>query len=90
MNEDLHRNRYNAQIGEDGFIRILEDCEDEELFTKYLKKDYDWDPLKGMALNGLVDEIELTFPELTGAVTRMWTTIREGNTHLNRWIQETD
>ena len=84
----MQKKRYNAEIGEDGFIRILEDCEDEELFTKYLKKDFDWDLLEKMALNWLVDEIELTFPGLTGTVTRMWTTLRERKTHLNRWISK--
>ena len=38
MNEDLHEGRYNAEISEDGFIKLIRDCKNEELFTKYGEK----------------------------------------------------
>ena len=35
MNENFDDEKYNAELGEDGLIRALRNCEDKELFTKY-------------------------------------------------------
>jgi hypothetical protein len=88
MNEDLHTVRYNAEIGEDGFIRILEDTEDEELFTRYWKTNYDWDDLKQRTLISLVEEIEETFPGLAGLIPRSWKLLKVDKLHLNKWIKK--
>ena len=56
MNEDLHEGRFNAEIGEEGLIRLTKDCRNEELFTKYGDK-YNWDSVKQKALLGAIYKI---------------------------------
>ena len=63
MNEDLHQGEYNAEIGEDGFIRMLSNCDSGELLTRYGPK-YNWDALKQKALLGLTAEVGNLFPSM--------------------------
>ena len=72
MNENFDGERYNAELGEDGFVRLLRDCSNEELFTKYGPK-YKWDSLKTKALHNLVDEVEKRFPTMKYRISRCWT-----------------
>ena len=69
MNENFDNEKYNTELGEDGFIRALRDCCDEELFTKYGPK-YNWDSLKTRALHNLVDEVNKRFPTMKGYINR--------------------
>jgi hypothetical protein len=86
MNEDLHKGRYNAELGEDGFIRILEDCEDEELFTRYWNK-YNWDSLKQESLAALHMEVSTEIPGMEKLVTTNWNALKMDKGHLSRWIR---
>ena len=87
MNEDLHRGRYNAELGEDGFIRILEDCEDEELFTRYWGK-YNWDFLKQRSLAALHKEISTELPGMEKLVTANWNALIMDKGQLSKWIRK--
>ena len=87
MNEDLHRGRYNAELGEDGFIRILEDCEDEELFTRYWGK-YNWDFLKQRSLAALHKEISTELPGMEKLVTANWNSLIMDKGQLSKWIRK--
>jgi len=79
--------RYNTELGEDGFIRLLRDCKDEELFTKYGPK-YGWVSLKTEALHNLVDEVERRFPKMRNRISRSWTSILESNCSLEIWVKK--
>jgi hypothetical protein len=87
MNENFDRESYNAELVEDGFIRLLRDCNNEELFTKYGPK-YSWVSLKTKALQNLVDEVEKRFPTMKNRISRIWTTILESNCSLEMWVRK--
>jgi hypothetical protein len=86
MNESFDEEKYNAELGEDGFIRALRDCSDEELFTKYGPK-YNWDPIKTRALHKLIDEVEERFPTMRGRISRSWSSILESSCNLEMWVR---
>jgi hypothetical protein len=87
MKEIFDEGKFNAELGEDGFIRTLRDCSDEELFTKYGPK-YNWDSLKTNALHKLVDEIDESFPTMRGQISRDWQSILESNCDLELWVRK--
>ena len=86
MNEDLHSGRYNAEIGEDGFIKIIEECEEEELFTRYGSK-YNWDAIKQKALTGLKIDIKKLFPEHENRITSEWSELKKKQDSISRWVR---
>jgi hypothetical protein len=86
MNESFDDEKYNAELGEDGFIRVLRDCCDEELFTKYGSK-YNWDALKERALRRLVDDVNERFPTMRGHIIRSWGAIMESTCSLDTWVR---
>jgi hypothetical protein len=87
MNEDLHTGRYNAQIGEEGFITMLEDCRNTELFTKY-GKEYNWDALKTTSFDDLREELMVLFPGKVNLVARRWGDIITSSDQLNVWAKK--
>ena len=87
MNEDLREGRYNAEIREDRFIKILTDCNAEELFTRYGPK-YNWDSQKHKALQGLVEETDRLFPSMRGKILRDWGAIKESSCALQVWVRK--
>jgi hypothetical protein len=86
MNENFDNEKYNTELGEDGLIRALRDCCDEELFTKYGPK-YNWDSLKTRALHNLVDEVNKLFPTMKGYISRDWRSIMDSTRHLDIWVR---
>ena len=86
MNEDLHRGRCNAEIGADGFIKIIEECEEEELFTRYGSK-YNWDSIKQKALTGLITDIVNLFPGHESRITPEWSELKRKQDPISRWVR---
>ena len=89
MNEDLNEGEYNAELGEDGFIRILEECKNVELFTRY-GSCYNWDAIKQQALDGLIAKLRLKFPEHASLIPTDWSTMTKDRSHLSRWVKRGD
>ena len=87
MNDDLHEGRYNAEISEDGFIRLIRDCRNEELFTRYGEK-YNWDNIKQRSLTGLSDELSNLFPGSSRWIRREWGELRSSNRAVDKWIKK--
>jgi hypothetical protein len=87
MNEDLHEGEYNAEIGEDGFIKMLTDCTNGELLTRYGPK-YNWDQLKQKALLGLVNEVEKIFPSMRSKIMRSWVDVKASSCALHTWVRK--
>ena len=83
---DLHGDRYNAELGEDGFIKILEDCGEEELYTRYSSR-YNWDELKQRVLTSLKEEIKVKFPGYSDLIPSGWSSLKGGHDHINRWVK---
>jgi hypothetical protein len=86
MNEDLSRGEYNAELGEDGFIRIIHDCMDVELFTRYGNR-YNWDKLKECSHRNLREDIEERFPNQISKIPLSWNAQKEDPSNLSRWIK---
>ena len=86
MNMNLHEDKYNAEMGEDGFIKILVDCEDEELYTKYYDK-YNWDELKQRVLTSLKEELKFKFPGHSDLVHTRWASLKGSHDHVNGWVK---
>jgi hypothetical protein len=85
MNEDLNEGEYNAELGEDGFIRILKECRNVELFTRY-GPCYNWDALKQQSLDGLVEDLRAKFPTVTSQIPAVWALLCGDRSPLHRWI----
>ena len=86
MNMDLHEGKYNAELGEDGFIKILRDCEEEELYTKYYEK-YNWDDLKQKVLTSLKEELKDKFPGHSDLISTRWASLKAVHDHISRWVK---
>ena len=87
MNEDLHQGEYNAKIGEDGFIRMLSDCDSGELLTRYGPK-YNWDALKQKSLLALAAEVGVLFPSMHGKILEDWKLVKESTCALQNWVRK--